>query len=170
MKVTKNQIRKMVKESVSKHRAKSSVVKESAAKKSVKITVKELNERVRTIVQQKLSEMKAPANNVPSLSSMKEGFGVSTDAPVVKEALVLTDKEQTVLSYASLLAKSGGSIGSPRALQESITALKAVKPVTTLSDDELEVVGPVIKEWAIKQDDSISEAAKALAERLSTQQ
>lgn len=152
---------------------KESVTKQTTAKKGpqpIKITVGQLNERVREIVKEKLEEIKAPTSpNVPSLATIAEGFGYTTKTQeVVKEALVLTDKEQVVLGYASLLAKKGGKIDSPEALQESVQALKAVKPVIHLTDDELEVVGPTLNEWSKSEDSSIVEAAKVLSERLAS--
>jgi hypothetical protein len=152
----------MVQESV-KRQSEKPVVTEG--KKTVKITVSELNEKVRGIVQKKLQEMK---NNVPSMQTIQEGLvgKVTSSTPVVKEALVLSDKEAVALSYASILAKKGGSVDSPKALKESVEALKAVKSVVSLSEEEVNAVGPVLKEWADKHDDSISDTAKALAERL----
>lgn len=162
MKTTKKALRAMVQESVKRQTAKPVITE---GKKTVKITVSELNEKVRGIVQKKLSEMK---NNVPSMQTMQEGLlGKShSSTPVVKEALVLSDKETVALAYASLLAKKGGSVDSPKALKESVDALKAAKTVVSLTEEEVAVVGPVLKEWSDKHDDSISDTAKALAERL----
>lgn len=160
MTVTKKQLQTMIKESVAKH---TTAKKTPAAVKPIRITVKELNERVRSIVKEKLEESRAP-HNVPSVQEMAKSFGIIEESK--KQELVLTEKEQIVLAYASLLAKKGGNIDSPVAIQESVKALQEAKQVIHLTDDELEVVSPTLNEWSKSEDSSIVEAAKVLSERL----
>ena len=152
MKITKTQLREMVKASLKKQLAESQ-------SKTMKITIAELNTRVRAIVQTKLAE----AHRVPSLGTIAEGLGYGSQPQVATEKpapYVLTDKDQLALKYASQLAKTEG-----KSLNENVQALKTVKRVVNLTDDELEVVSPILKEWA-KYDESISDTALALAENL----
>lgn len=158
MKISKTELKAMVKESVAKH---------TAPKKTMKITVSELNERVREIVRNKLEELRAPAL-VPSKEQISEALGYGTESKVEAPAkLELNERDSLVLSYASLLSGKGGKLDTPKALQESVEALRAVKPVISLVEEDLEKVHAPLVEWASKNDDSITEAAKALADRLS---
>jgi len=157
MKITKNQLRTMVKESVARN---------TAGKKTMKITVSELNERVREIVKNKLEELRAPAL-VPSKEQISEALGYGTGTKVgVPAKLELNERELLVLSYASLLSGKGGKTDSPAALQESVEALRAVKTVSSLVEEDLEKVHAPLVEWASKNDDSITDAAKILVEKL----
>lgn len=157
MKITKNQLRTMVKESVARN---------TAGKKTMKITVRELNERVREIVKNKLEELRAPAL-VPSKEQIVEGLGYSVPKEETATKTELNEREAMALSYASLLTGKGGKLDSPAALKESIEALRAVKTVSLLEESDLEKVHKPLVEWASKNDDSITDVAKALADRLS---
>ena len=157
MKVTKAQLREMVKESV-----KRQMMGEGT---TMKITVKELNERVRQIVQNKLAEVRSAAT-IPRAQQISEGLGFGGSTAEAPKPLELTERDQMALRYATQLSKSGGSVDSPKALTESVTSLRAAKAVVHLTDEELETTGTVLREWSAKHDDSIQDAAKTLADRL----
>jgi hypothetical protein len=159
MKTTKKEIKAIVKESVKKLNES----KKSTPKKNV-ITVSELKTKVRTLVQEKLQEMKTRESL--TMSSIKEGLYPESAIEEKKEdeePVILTDKDNMAMEYVSAL--TGVSV-SLKENAEKLVA-KEVIPVRLLSEAQFGKVEKVLKEWSEKYDSSIVDHAKELSERIS---
>lgn len=159
MKTNKKEIKAIVKESVKKLQES----KKPTPKKNV-ITVSELKTKVRTLVQEKLQEMKIRENL--TLSSMKEGLYPEACGDSVeeeKDPVILTDKDNMAMEYVSAL--TGVSV-SLKENAEKLVA-KEVIPVRLLSEAQFGKVEKILKEWSEKYDSSIVDHAKELSERIS---
>ena len=161
MKTTKKQIKAIVKESVKKLNESKNKV---APKKNV-ITVSELKTKVRTLVQEKLKEMKTRESLTKD--SMEEGLYPEAygedKVEEEKDPVVLTDKDHMAMEYVSAL--TGVSV-SLKENAEKLVA-KEVVPVRLLSEAQFGKVQKVLKEWSEKYDSSIVDHAKELSERIS---
>lgn len=149
--VTKQQLTKMVNESVKRKLAKTQT-----------ITLSQLDEQVREIVKRKLDEMRAPAV-VPSVDTISESLGFQEPSKTTATFPGFNKKEQVVVEYAMKL----NGIDSKELEQDVLVAsLKNMKPVSTLTEAEFSKVKTCLNEWSSKYDEPIVEAGKALVSKL----
>jgi hypothetical protein len=150
IKVTKKQFQKIVKEASEK--------KNNSSKGTIKITSKELKEKVRSIVESKLQEMNK-ISRVPAKAAICEDLGYSKsqkqEQTVVTESATpsvqLTDRQELAVKFAKVLTEKK---------DVSVKDLEKYKSVAELTEADFQKTEELLKEWYSSKDDSILEVAK----------